>query len=158
MLQSELDKLWERVGNDSANSDDKYQREKLPDGEYECIIDDAVFKTSQSGNTGVSWQLHVTSVGGNRKEFKWSRLRQDNAEAFLEDAGGIKRDFDILGVNCQKFHQLDMALYKCKGKRVLIEVKTTDKGFRYAKLIKEIIDTTKQSPLQDIDNDDDVPF
>jgi hypothetical protein len=147
---STLNELWTQT--QSSESTGSYK--ELPDGEYQCLINDVELRESKSGNTGISWDFLVQN--SNRHIFKWSRLPSNPPQAFQESVKWLKRDLQTLDLQCESFDALESTLKMAIGMFVKVEIVTKDNQYRNIYIVEKIEKALKQNQSPQVD--DDVPF
>lgn len=110
---------------------------ELPDGKYQCYINEVEMRESKSGNLGISWDFIEQKT--KKHIFKWSRLRANEADNFKNDVGWLKKDLKTLDLECESFDLLDSVLRMAIGKYVMIDIVTKNNGYRNIEIVDEYV-------------------
>ena len=153
----DLNTIWKKADPEAAGG----VKKRLPDGTYDCTLQNVCIMESKRGNTGVAWNFTDNRSG--EAEFKWNQLRVNAAELFEDDAGWLKRDMGVLGLHCNSFDEVEHALQTIIGATVRLEIETkpgrNGVEWRNIKITEKLADPVR-TPGGDVpvDNDDDIPF
>lgn len=116
------------IFNEVKDQDQEF--EKLPDGEYLCIIEDIIQKDSKAGNPGVLATLSITyGEHANKKIWKWFNLTGKDEKQLRNNLQRYALEIRKLGVSTDRglngtFDQFPAL----EGMEVVAKIKTS-KGY-----------------------------